>query len=91
MNEFKKLSDELRTAGRDEAADAALTFANSAVRNTMRVTHPGQCSYGGECWNGWVFASVRTNLQILKARQLGQIIMVALIELEENERIGGAQ
>jgi hypothetical protein len=87
MNEFTKLAADLRNAGRIEAADHAEKL--SAPRQTMMVTNPLQAANGGQAWNGWRFCRVRDEFLVSRVnRDIGQCIMSALRELEENERLG---
>ena len=87
MNEFTKLAADLRNAGHIEAADHADKLA--APRETMRVLNPLQAANGGQAWNGWRFCRVRDEFLLARVpRMVGQCIMAALRELEENERLG---
>lgn len=87
MNEFIALANDLRTAGRLEAAAHAEQLA--APRETMRVIHAAQAAYGGQAWNGWRFNRVREELKAQRvSAEVGLCIANAILELEESERLG---
>ena len=89
MNEFATLADDLRNAGRIEAA--AHADAMKAPRETMRVIHAAQAANGGQAWKGWRFSRVREELKAQRvSAEVGLCIANALRELEENERLGNA-
>jgi hypothetical protein len=89
MNEFATLANDLRAAGRIDAASHAERIA--APRETMRVMHPAQAAYGGQAWNGWRFSRVREELKAQRvSSEAGLCIYNAIRELEENDRLGNA-